>query len=473
MNAFVKAVQAPQQTHTTNGMVALTKTGNTSVDFFFKAGASRGQPSIVNTFNAAYAEDKSIAAKLLFWVRDVRGGAGERDTFRKCLASLCVVDPAFVKTNLHLIPFYGRWDDLEHLVGDSFDRGLEMWGEAIRNGDGLACKWAPRKGTVANKLRNKMNLTPRQYRKMVVNGSSTVEQLMCAGDWSNINFSHVPSVAAARYKKAFNRNAQEAYTKYREALVRGDVGVKVNASAIFPHDVLKDIVQAAMYGLGVSENVTEVARVQWESLPNYMGDKNVLAMVDVSGSMTCAVPGCTGTKVIDVAVALGLYVADKAKGPFKDTFLTFSSTPELLHLKGNIVQKVSQMCRSKWEMSTNLEGAMKLILDVAVDNKVPAEDMPETLVIFSDMMFNRCANDRAIEMVRRMYAEKGYVAPSVIFWNLNAHSSTPVSATENGTALVSGFSPSMMKSIMAGEEFTPYAIMMQTINNDRYSAVKV
>jgi hypothetical protein len=179
---------------------------------------------------------------------------------------------------------------------------------------------------------------------------------------------------------------------------------------------------------------------------------------------------------MDVAVSLGLYLADKNTGKFKDTFLTFSGKPELLHLKGNINQKIDQMVRSNWDMNTNLNKAFEKILSTAVGAKVPKEEMPAMVLILSDMQFDACVkhDDSAIEMIARKYEQAGYDLPKVVFWNLNAaYGNTPVKFDKSGTALISGFSPAVVKPLLSGdlENFTPEAVMLKTIMQDRYAVV--
>ncbi len=202
-------------------------------------------------------------------------------------------------------------------------------------------------------------MSPKFYRKSLVEMTKVVETNMCAKDWDSINFSHVPSVAASRYKKAFNRNTP-TYAAYVASLVKGDnPDVKVNAGAVFPYDVLKGRISGYTK---FDKTELDLVQKQWEALPNFVGDANILPLVDVSGSMSCAAGGHgskSGLTCMEVAVSLGLYLADKNEGKFKDTFLTFSDNPELLHLKGNINQKIDQMVKSNWAMSTNLHKAFK------------------------------------------------------------------------------------------------------------------
>ena len=466
MNAFVNAV-ANQEARTANGMKARKSTAKATVDLFYKIGASRGK-NITGDFTAAYVENADVALRIAQWARDVRGGAGERQLFRDILVHLEKRDPDAALALLKKVPEVGRWDDIFVFQSPVLkSAAYTMLGDALRAKNGLAAKWTPRKGQIAAEVRAFFGMTPKQYRKSLVGLTKVVETQMCAGDWDNINFSHVPSVASRNYKKAFNRHTP-AFADYVAKLVAGDKTVKVNASAIFPHDVLKGI--AHSYAK-LDKTETDHVIAQWDALPNYVGDASILPLVDVSGSMTTSVPGST-VRCLDVAVGLGLYLADKNKGVFKDTFLTFSSKPQLVTLKGNIVDKVTQMSKSDWEMSTNLHAAMDKILSVAVKGSVPASDMPKMLLILSDMQFNQCArfDDSAMEMIERKFETAGYVAPQIVFWNLNSSDNVPVKADKSGAALVSGFSPSIMTALLSADmdQFTPEGIMLKTVMVPRY-----
>jgi hypothetical protein len=223
--------------------------------------------------------------------------------------------------------------------------------------------------------------------------------------------------------------------------------------------------------------VTELGAIeaQWNALPDYVGDSSVLPLVDVSGSMSCKAGQKGDTTCLEIAVSLGLYFADKNKGKFKDCFLTFSEKPRLMNLKGSINEKIDQMVGSDWCMNTNLHGAFVQILNTAVQNHVPQSEMPETLMIFSDMQFDQCVkhDDSAMEMIARKYADAGYNLPKVVFWNLNASGNAPVKFDKSGTALVSGFSPAIAASVLGADPdaFSPEAIMLKAVMNSRYDLV--
>ena len=469
MNAFVNAI-ANQEARTANGMKARQSTANACVDLFFAIGASRGK-NIIPQFTAAFVENDDLALRIAAWVRDARGGAGEREVFRQILTHLETANPDAAAKLLAKVPELGRFDDLLIFKTKPMkDKAYTLLGDALRARNGLAAKWTPRKGEVAAEIRKFFGMTPKQYRKTLVGMTNVVETAMCSGSWDTINYSHVPSVAHSRYKKAFGRHGT-TYAEYVTKLVKGDADVKINASAIFPHDVLKGRIGG--YGVTMSKQELDVIEAQWAALPNYIGDASVLPLVDVSGSMTCKAGTTGSTTCLEVAVSLGLYFADKGRSAFKDCMLTFSGSPQLVKLKGNINEKIDQMVATDWAMNTDLHKAFAKILDTAIKGNVTQADMPGTLVIFSDMQFDQCVkhDDSAMEMIERKYKDAGYELPKVVFWNLNAGSNVPVKFDKSGTALVSGFSPAIASAVLSGDNdgFTPEAIMLKAVMADRYA----
>ena len=455
--SFKQAVLS-QLTTTENGMPAYKQTGSKCVDLFFKIGASRGQ-DIIPHFVAAWVENRELALRIAQWARDIRGGAGERQIFKDILKFLNAVDAPELESLIKKTPELGRWDDLLVLEHPQADKLIIT---ALQRGDKLCAKWMPRQGPHAERLRKQLKLTPKGWRKLVVGLTNVVEQQMCAKRWDEINFEQVPSLAHSRYRTAFARNAQLAYPDYISRLKAGKA--KVNVGAVYPYDVLKGV-HAFSYSTRRDEQELIVA--QWNALPNYIGSANILPLVDVSGSMMVSVSG--GTSAMDVAVSLGLYCADKNTGPFNGCFLTFSERPELLYLQGSIIQKAQQMVKSRWGMNTNISLAFDKILETAVAGKVSQAEMPEILLILSDMQFDGCVNGySAFEALERKYQEAGYQMPKVVFWNLAAKDNVPVRFDQHGTAMVSGFSPQLLKSILAVKNFTPEGIMLRTVMIPRY-----
>ena len=457
-----------QETTTTNGMVALQSSMDSNVDLFFKIGASRGK-DITPEFVAAFAENRELAMRIALWARDARGGSGERQLFRDILAYLEKADSEAALALLKKIPELGRWDDLFAVKTPELRQAaFELIQAGLQAQNGLCAKWMPRKGKDAEALRAFLGYSPKRYRKTLVTLTKVVETQMCAKDWDNINFSHVPSVAAARYKKAFKRNADEAYTAYADGLTTGET--KVNAGAVYPYNVLGQAMNH--YGrVALSETERKVLLAQWDALENFVGDASILPMVDVSGSMNSPVSGKSGLNAMDVAVSLGLYLAEKNTGKFHNMFITFTERPTLYALSGNVLDKLDQMT-GQVGYSTNLEAAYKELLNDAKTNKVPEAEMPQYIVMLSDMQFDGCTgnpSNKALDMIRDQYTAAGYKMPKTVFWNLRAHDNVPVKFNEQGVALISGFSPSIMKSVLSAKSFTPRDIMLEAVMSDRYA----
>ncbi len=474
----MKTLENENIVETTNGMTANATTLNECVNLFFQIGAMRGKDknSLLQMFAKAYVENPLVATKVLFWVRDVRGGAGERQIFKDIIEYLAENASNTVRKNLALIPEFGRWDDVLPLIGTEVETDvIDLIKTALDNGDGLCAKWMPRKGKVANAIRKSFKVSPKVYRKTLVELTSVIETAMCAKDYDSVDYSKLPSVASSRYQKAFQKNDEVKYNAYRESLEKGEA--KVNAGAVYPYDIIKSINQGG-------DKV--VSSKQWESLPNFMDgtEERILPVVDVSGSMGVSVGDNDNLSCMDVAVSLGMYISERNEGNFKDAFITFDSHPQLQYLKGDLVQRLKQLKNADWGMSTNIQAVFELILTQAKMFNIPQDKMPTKVLILSDMQFNQATNSRwgngtdwnpsAQDMIETLYEEAGYKKPDIIYWNLSASMSNfPVEFNKMGTAMVSGFSPSILKSLLSGASMNPESIMMETVGSDRYSVVSV
>lgn len=471
MTTFAQGVaRHNNNTRTENGMAALKSSLDPCVDLFFAIGASRGK-DITAQFDAAFVASPEIALRCLLWARDIRGGSGERKLFRDMLVHLEAANMLALVEIFHLIPEVGRWDDMLVFKGEEA-KGMAQAAifHALQvDNNGLCAKWMPRKGQMAHELRNAFGWTPKFYRKRLVELSNTVEQLMCAREWNKIDFSKIPSLASARYQKAFGRNAQENYAAYIAKLKSGDKDVKINAGAVYPYDVLKS----------AEQGVLAVAEAQWKALPNFLDEATgILPVVDVSGSMGCGVNGGydgSGLSCMDVALSLGLYIADKQKGPFHGVFVSFTDRAEIGVLKDSdsLIQKKRAMSQHVG-YSTNVKAVFESVLKVAKQNNVSHDDMPKFILMFSDMQFNggqvSGQDVGSFQMAKAMFEREGYELPKLIYWNLNARgNNTPVEFDQNGVGLVSGFSPAIMKSILGAKHVTPQDIMAEALMSPRYN----
>lgn len=461
---------------TLNGAVTHSTSGNALVDFMAMVGSARRMAGdeIYGHFTKAVAQDTLSAFRLLFWCRDVRGGAGERRAFREVLSRLADERPEIIRPLVSLIPEYGRFDDLFVLFGTALERdALRVIAGSLREENGLCAKWMPRKGPNANKIRAYLRLTPKAYRKLLVGMTNVVESAMCAKDYRAVNYGKLPSLASSRYQTAFMRNDRVGYDKFLDRVLAGEE--KINASAIFPHDVVKSL----------DAGNARAASAQWANLPDYLEgrDERVLVVVDTSGSMFQTVGGKSSTRALDVSVAMGMYFAERLSGAFKDTFITFSERPSLQTVTGNLADRYRQLNDADWGYNTNLNAVFKLVLNTAVMNSVPVTDMPTTVLIVSDMEFDSCSSGKTnFDTIDEMFRGSGYERPNLVFWNVAARTgNVPVKENDAGVALVSGFSPATISYVLGTEapeeaekrRMTPVEIMENVVNSERYAAIVV
>lgn len=471
MNKFVELMQT-EDSRTLNGAVTHSTSSNACLDLFFLAGACRNEQeqSIIHKLTAAYVEDRVKCLKIIFWAGDIRQGAGERRFFKIALQWLNITHPNEIQNYLMWIVELSRWDvlfELAHTNNIVFSFILANLLDKESKGYGLLCKWLPRKkqyNNLASKIQKALNITPKQYRKLIVSGTNVVEQKMCAKKWSDIIYSHVPSVALNKYNKAWYRHDKERFEKYLEEVKQGKS--KINASAIFPHSIIKSAIHP---GWSFNCSLNDAQTQQWYALPNYLKGvpNSIIPVCDVSGSMEC-----NNFLPISISVALGLYISERNEGPFKDAFITFSERPKMNYLKGSINERIQQLSKAEWGNNTNLELVFSTILDKAVASGLDQDDMPKTVLIISDMEFDSCTIGTNFDTISRLYRTNGYELPQIVFWNVNGRAgNVPVKVNDDGVALISGASPSILKSVLANQ-INPISVMNSTIEVDRYSFIK-
>lgn len=447
---------------TANGAVALKSTGSALTNFFFNVGAARNNPDgIVRTWEEAYLADSKVATAILLWARDIRhGGAGERNVFRTIVKQLANVDEALANRVVALIPKIGRFDDLRVFYGTDLEKeACKLWSKELTGGNAIAFKWADRSDKV---LRDFMGFkNEAEFRKFISKGrkGTIVETKMCEKKWDDIDYSKLPSVAGARYAGAFKKNDEARYTAFI-----GDKDTKVNTKALFPHDVYR----AHKYG-GQSDSASKY----WDNLPKMDIKGNILAIPDVSGSMCC--PASGKVQCIDIAVSLSVYLAQQIQGPFHNKVVAFSSDCSLIKLPNtkDVRELFGAVERMPWYGgSTNFEAVFTSILADAVKNKAKPEEMPTHLLVLSDMQWNPHSGQydmgrKPVTMHKSMagaFKAAGYELPKIVYWNLNgAHGNFPTVSTEKDVALVSGFSPAVLKAVLAAKEFTPKDVMNEAI----------
>lgn len=497
-------------TNTENGALSHTGTGSATLDLFFKTVRNTPESSLTDMLSRSWAESPLDTLKAIFHLRDCRGGKGERKQFHSCLRWLISSgNSKHLLANLEHIPFYGTYRDMFALCGTEAElpmlklyagqlrTDLDEYNKAKNSGSinaeghvnasvSLAAKWAPSEGSSLDKKHNlvrklmgllRKSVTPTstsvinsaEYRKNLITPLRAhlgiVERQMCARDWSTIDFETVPSVAMKQYRKAFQKHQEERFQQYLADVKSGKA--KINASQVYPHQLVEHYLNGGKYD--------ETIEAQWKALVSEAREKyaaagqSALSIVDVSGSMS-------GTPM-NVAIALGLLLSEIASGPFAGKILTFSEVPTFFYvnLKDSLRDKVQALQVMDWNMTTNLQKAFDLILNAAIMFSVPAAQMPRTLYIFSDMQFDLACPDNHrtnFQAIEQKYRIAGYERPNIVFWNLRGDTvDFPIEKDVPQTALVSGFSQSILSIFMDGKVVSPYAAMRVALDNPRYARI--
>lgn len=479
---------------TENGMTAYRSTGSAVVDLFGAIGAMRnGDDSmerLIPLVDAAYAEDPLLTVRCLFYARDVRGGLGEREIFRKALYHLASKVPDAVRLNLTLIPEYGRWDDLFSLIGTPVEDNmwsfikLQLEEDRAKLAKGqpvsLLAKWMPSAKTsskdtmaLARYACRKLGVSVYDYKRLIRDlrrAIGLLEQDMSAKRWNDIEYGKIPSQAHMRHTKAFHRNDEDRYCEYLDSVKRGES--KINAGTLYPYEIVERLRH------GHTEDIRDhnmALEEMWKALPDYTGNGgNVLVVADTSGSMMGR-PMMTST-------SLAMYFAERNKGPFANMYMTFSERPELIVLdpRMSLAERYEQMIRGPWMMNTDLDMVFGFLLYAARKIGAAQEDMPQSIVIITDMEIDRCTCeadrwDSIIDFESKRYQEAGYRLPDIVFWNVASRHNTYLErADRKGVQMVSGSSPSVFQGVMGFVGgMTPIEAMRQILGAERYKAINV
>ena len=475
-------------TRTENGAAALNTTGNACLDFFATAGALRGadEGRISRLFSEAWREDPLTATRTVFYMRDIRGGLGERRTFRTLLRHMAAYCPEALYRNLDLVGVYGRYDDLYCLIGTPLENAMwetmkRQFEEDRANLDrgyavSLLAKWIKTADASSGNTRRLGILTAKKLGYSVYDFKrlvramrrqiGIVESMMSAGRWGEIRYSAVPSRAMTLYRKAFMKHDAERYGGYIHRAVNGVE--KIHSAALYPYDIMEKVLQITRYGCRAVRD--DVLEAQWRQLPDYVEKgTNVLVIADTSGSMY--------GRPLATALGLAVYFAERNTGAYHNMFMSFSCSSDIQVLRGGtLAQKIGSINMSSWGCSTNLRSAFENILGIAVKNRVSPSDMPKSLVVISDMEIDACTSGgwAFYDFMARRFSDLGYRIPNVVFWNVDSrHDVFHADASRRGVQLVGGQSASVFRQVMRCVGMTPVEAMMKTVHSERYAPVTV
>ena len=499
-NIFLEGMKsASNYTRTENGALTHKSTMDGLMDLFAMGAAyrTRTDEDVIFLFKKAFDENPSYALKCLFYIRDVRGGQGERRFFRVATKWLASYNTDAMRRNLTHVPEFGRWDDLFVFIGTPLEVDAlnivkhQLALDVQCKTPSLLGKWMPSENTssvktkkTAAKVRKFIGMTPKQYRKtlsVLRARINVLERLMSEGRWDEIEFDKIPSKAGIKYKNAFARHDIERMkrnpeVKTYEAFAK-DTTTKVNAKALYPYEVVSKALRACHKPIDDTDRL--MVNKYWENLQDYFNGKsfNGLAVVDTSASMTWYGGDATP---LNVAISLGLYCAERANGPFANHYVSFSTRPQLIETSGvDFCDKVYRIYRTNLCDSTNIEATFDMLLQTALNNGCGQDELPQNIIVISDMEFDQGCRysvrqneaKTLMENIREKWARHGYRMPHLIYWNVQARQDNiPEDIGCGLISYVSGMSPSIFEQILSGK--TGYDLMMEKLDSERYAVIK-
>ena len=480
------------RTWTENGALAKATSGSDCLDLFATIGALRneGEEEILSRFIRAYTENADLAMKILFYARDIRGGLGERRTFRVIFSWLATQKPESVEKNLNVLAEFGRFDDFLILfdtpcekkmlafLQNQFQQDLE---QARKGGAiSLLAKWlpsvnasSPQTVRFGKRIAKAFGMREASYRKalsMLRKKLHVLERDLSAKDYS-FDYAKQPSRAMFQYKDAFFRNDGERYQAFLSQVSTGNCSL--HTEQICPYELVEACMEPSRSSMlkSLSREEEEVLNVSWEALPDYAGEEDVLAVIDNSASMYCD----GSPRPASVALSLGLYLAERNRGKFAGHYMEFSRTPQLIQVKGKTFTDRLRYASTFHQVAdTNLEEVFQLLLRTAVTYQLKQKDLPGKLVILSDMEFNACVTNASatnFEQAKNLFEEHGYHLPQILFWNVASRNrQQPVTENEEGVMLLSGVTPKLFQ-IAAGTHGSPYTFMTDILSSQRYARI--
>lgn len=498
MNPLLNGMKnATNYTYTENGALTHKSTMSGLLDLFAMGAAyrTRSDEDCIFLFKNAFEEDEVHALKCLFYLRDVRGGQGERRFFRVVTRWLADHQTEAMRRNLEFVPEFGRWDDLYEFIGTKLEENaFELMRKQLMldvqcKTPSLLAKWLKSENTsssksreLANKTRQAFHMNHKEYRKtlsVLRERIKVLERLMSENRWEEIEFDKIPSKAGLVYRNAFARRDM-IKAKY-EHFVK-DEKTTVNAGTLYPYEVVAKAYNLTNAGYYYWNRKTDIGPVEraainkyWANLKDYFNGctLDALCMIDTSGSMW----GSEASAPINVAISIGLYAAERARGPFAGHYISFSSRPQLIETAGiDFVDKVQRIYSTNLCENTNIEAAFDMVLRTAINNNCTQADLPKSIIVVSDMEFDAqrgyygSRNGTLMENIERKWNQAGYKMPNLVYWCVQARQNNIPMTVKDGISYVSGFSPVIFEQIMKGK--TAFDLMLDKLDSERYACIK-
>lgn len=481
--------------------------------FFTLAAGMRGDVEQAwSLFQEAWESHQLVAIRALFYLRYFRRdgvtGNGEREMFRQIFARFATRNDDVAASLVRHIPDFGRWDDVLGLLAVEYKYSAPKTREAVvslitaqmrddirayRSGKAvsLMAKWLPSENASSEESTNQARFLARrlgmrheEYRNTLTKlreEIGIIETMITNGDFGKIDYTRVPAQAHRIHSKLFMQKDTARYQAYLDSVTKGTK--KIHTTGLQAHQVT----MAAMTTATVRS-----ADVMWQDMLNqFQTELDVLVALDTSASMERGSfygnrGGVKNQSPQEIATSLAAFFSEVNTGAFHRWIINFQTNAKMFKVRGETLQDRIRNLKgmNSDHGATNIHKMYELLLSHARSVNASEEDMPDVIMILSDMQFSggsvygwNGTPETVLENMRRQYVKAGYQMPVVIYWNVNAlPDSSPIKADDQGVLMVNGFSQDVLRHILRMSkddlrQFTPVGMMLSALTSEPYSAI--
>lgn len=411
---------------------------------------------LYSMFKNALQENPDLALKILLHTRDFKNGKGEKKISHLLLYYIRLNNPNIYKYVLQNIIEVGYWKDVLHMCdlvkNENIDTEVELFSQqllldysSLSDEITMCAKWAPSENSkyhlVAKLIIEKMNVSPREYRKILTHLRSIIakkhvilEQNLSQHNY-NVDIGNIPFKSRELYKNSLKRFTN---SKGKKIVDRIELQKKYNSFIkSLSNTKINKIIDIAHI-----RNSDECVYKKWnEIITKYMKNfKNCACVIDVSNSMKQKIKH--STLPIDVSISFGIFIQDS---DYKNKLFSFSDNPVQINLNSSdILSKINTVKKTNWNNLLNYD-KLKSITEIYQFDK---------LFILTDINLN---NEERIKL-------QNFNINRIVYWNLRSFKNEIKLETTQNLTEINGFTNYLMDSILSDNDLSDLSIFNKIIS---------
>ena len=410
-----------------------------------------------------------------FYIRNPRGGRGNRDTGRSMFQWLFINYPLKFLEYIDYLPEKGRWDDIyflfpgalrlgsldfvnrnyccdiskkmlvkvkkaqEEIVKYVAEKFLAYFHIFMDGGRGfeLFVKWLPSEKSSFNKkykivetLCDELNISLKDYRVIYVtpmrNASDICENSMCRGDWGSVRYEKISKKRIRYYKNAFNRHDSKRFSKWRRKSKR-DYFAK-------PHVIIDNYLDQILESDRKRENA--ILEHSWQKTIKLVLDNTSSELMVIADTGGCMYKKLEKYRIISYAISLSIISACQRQVNKYDISLYCKTGFTAFSLTNNLMNAISRF-RLTFTNKIELESLVSLVKGKG----------------HKTVLYITCNSEINVTNVSECDTK-------IIIWHITSRDINYKKLRDN-IYLLSGFTSEIFRYFLVTGDFNPY----ETVNN--------